>query len=470
MPPRVRHRGHIEQRSDGSWRAKVYAGVDPLTGKERRLKKTAYSEAAAKAALAELLHQVDERRHPRSRITVGEAVAQWLDVVTLATTTRERYDDLIRLYVLPTFGRMEAGKVDAEILERFYARLQRCRELCSGRKRAGHECRPLANNTIRKVHYILSAAFDRAVRWRYLSVNEAEVAEPPAFHRSEPDPPTPEEAAAVISDAWAADLEWGLLLWLTMLTGSRRGEVSALRWRHVDAARGVLTVERSNAGTREGVEEKGTKSRQRRRIALDADTLQLLADHRQRRLDVCQSLDVQFDPDSFVFSLSPDGSEPIKPATITQRYRRLALRLSLRSHRLHALRHYTATELIAAGVDVRTVAGRLGHGSGGATTLRVYAAFVDEADRKAASTMAGLMPSRESAHRPPRSPYEKLAASLRDDVASGRLALGESLPTVAELAAAHNVSVGTAHRATLLSTEGLVRVSRGRRAVVAASA
>jgi hypothetical protein len=36
---------------------------------------------------------------------------------------------------------------------------------------------------------------------------------------------------------------------------------------------------------------------------------------------------------------------------------------------MHSLRHYSATELIAAGVDVRTVAGRLGHGSGGATTL-----------------------------------------------------------------------------------------------------
>ncbi|MGW0231504.1 hypothetical protein ACWDWO_24625 [Actinopolymorpha singaporensis] len=41
---------------------------------------------------------------------------------------------------------------------------------------------------------------------------------------------------------------------------------------------------------------------------------------------------------------------------------------------LHKLHHYSATELIAAGVDVRTIAGRLGHGGGGATTLRVYAA------------------------------------------------------------------------------------------------
>jgi site-specific recombinase XerD len=70
--------------------------------------------------------------------------------------------------------------------------------------------------------------------------------------------------------------------------------------------------------------------------------------------------------------------------------------LGLDTH-FHALRHYSATELIAAGVDPRTVAGRLGHGGGGATTLRVYSAWVPESDRTAAETVAARMPA------PPRS-------------------------------------------------------------------
>jgi integrase len=69
--------------------------------------------------------------------------------------------------------------------------------------------------------------------------------------------------------------------------------------------------------------------------------------------------------------------------------------LGIASH-LHALRHYSATELLTAGVDLRTVAGRLGHGGGGATTLRVYAAWVSESDRRAAE----ILGSRVS--RPPR--------------------------------------------------------------------
>jgi site-specific recombinase XerD len=60
--------------------------------------------------------------------------------------------------------------------------------------------------------------------------------------------------------------------------------------------------------------------------------------------------------------------------------------------RLHSMRHYSATELLASGVDLRTVAGRLGHGSGGAITLRVYAAWVAQADQDAARMLGARLP------------------------------------------------------------------------------
>jgi hypothetical protein len=47
---------------------------------------------------------------------------------------------------------------------------------------------------------------------------------------------------------------------------------------------------------------------------------------------------------------------------------------------------------VGAGVDVRTVAGRLGHGGGGATTLRVYAAWLTAADKTAAGLLATRLP------------------------------------------------------------------------------
>ena len=65
-----------------------------------------------------------------------------------------------------------------------------------------------------------------------------------------------------------------------------------------------------------------------------------------------------------------------------------ALTNAMRAHgvRLHDLRHFVATQLLSAGVDVPTVAGRLGHRNA-ATTLNVYAHFVEQTDRDAADIM-----------------------------------------------------------------------------------
>jgi hypothetical protein len=38
--------GHIEQLPSGSWRVKVYAGKDPLTGREVRFRQTCKTEVA----------------------------------------------------------------------------------------------------------------------------------------------------------------------------------------------------------------------------------------------------------------------------------------------------------------------------------------------------------------------------------------------------------------------------------------
>ena len=78
------------------------------------------------------------------------------------------------------------------------------------------------------------------------------------------------------------------------------------------------------------------------------------------------------------------------PSSMTRRYKRLAEKLGLESH-LHELRHYSATELLTAGFDLRTVAGRLGHGDG-TTTLRHYAASVAAADQQAASIISAGLP------------------------------------------------------------------------------
>jgi integrase len=97
----------------------------------------------------------------------------------------------------------------------------------------------------------------------------------------------------------------------------------------------------------------------------------------------------------------------------------MAARLGINTH-IHALRHYSATELIAGGADIRTVAGRLGHGGGGTTTLRVYAAWVSEADQRAANMLGPRMPRRPRPIEEPTVPSAsgKRAAAPRDEALS----------------------------------------------------
>jgi integrase len=300
-----------------------------------------------------------------------------------------------------------------------------------------------------------------------MSVNRAAMAEPPTKAKTRPDPPNAAEAAALLTEA-SREPEWGLLLWLTMVTGCRRGELCSLRWRHVDFDRANLWVELATAQTRAGLSEKSPKSGETRRLSLDPHTLELLRLHKTEVTKQLLELGVPLTGDAYVFSTTPDYSLPRKPRSVTQKYRLMAQKLKLRSTRLHALRHYSATELLAAGVDLRTVAGRLGHGDG-TTTLRTYAAWVAAADRRAAETIADLMPVVVPQPPRPRGPYESIAGALRDDILAGRLKPGDQLPTVVQLAAQYTVAAGTAHRAmAALANDGLITVSRGKRAVVAA--
>lgn len=89
-------------------------------------------------------------------------------------------------------------------------------------------------------------------------------------------------------------------------------------------------------------------------------------------------------PDAFVFSGSPDGSTFWNPPRVTEKFSKARDRLGLpKTDHLHGLRHHHGSALISLGVDVRTVAGRLGH-SNPSTTLSVYAHFSPVADRQAA--------------------------------------------------------------------------------------
>jgi len=496
----ARSRGNIRELPSGSLQVRVYGGIDPLTGKRHELTEVipAGKDASklAEKARTRMLAEVDDRRAPRTKVPVAELMDRHLELLDVEETTRAGYEGHVRRHIKPLLGHLQVGRINGETLDAFYAELRRCREHCRGkgnvdhhRGRGEHECdarcrphrcRPMSKSAVRQIHNLLNGAFARAERWRWIGANPARQADPPPPAKANPTPPSPAQAAAIVTAAWT-DPWWGMLVWLAMTTGARRGELCSLRWTEIDFATSVIDIDSSIGQIGRRVWEKDTKSHQRRRIVLDPQTLALLRSYLASCANVAAQLGIALPETGFVFSRAPDHSLPIKPDNVTQRYGRMCKRLGWDMH-IHQLRHYSATELIAAGVDVRTVAGRLGHSGGGTTTLKVYSAWVGEADQRAAASLIGRLPeligfdSTSNGAQPlpaplPRAPapYELIANDLRGAIRSGAIRPGAAVPTVKDLAERYGVALATAHRAVaLLREENLITVSRGKRAVVAA--
>ena len=205
----------------GSFQVLVYAGVDPLTGKDHYLTESTRDESEAQKILTRLLAQVDEQRNPRTKATLGAALAAWLRTLEAEATTLDGYRGYVRRTIEPALGRVAVAKITPQVLEEFYAELRRCRHRCRNgqpavdhRTTAAHECRgvrhgggladrdavsyttartagcvviecpphvckPMAASTIRQVHWIVSSALAAAVRWEWIRSNPADNAKKP---------------------------------------------------------------------------------------------------------------------------------------------------------------------------------------------------------------------------------------------------------------------------------------------------
>ena len=81
---------------------------------------------------------------------------------------------------------------------------------------------------------------------------------------------------------------------------------------------------------------------------------------------------------------------PWTPNWVTKRFAVVLDQAGVAHFRLHDLRHFVATQMLAAGVPLPVVSARLGHARV-STTLNVYAASMPAWDRAAAETLSSLL-------------------------------------------------------------------------------
>lgn len=377
-------KGTMTERSPGTWRLRAYVGRDSK-GRPIQIARTVKGgKRQAQAELARLLVEVEERDAPvKGSVTVAELLERWLEHVTpLRQPGTVRGHRTCIKAVIAELGSLRLNKLTAQDLDRAYGRW-----LAAG----------LAPATIRRYHSVLAAALHQARRWSVVGRVVTDLASLPPQHPRPPTIPDPGALQALVSAAQEANPTLAMAIVLAAMTGARLGELCGLRWSDVDLEHDVLHIRRA---VKHGVNKRElvvgpTKTHQERRVSLDSAAHELLAAHRRRVQDWAVQAGVAVREDGYVlpggpaWGFDPSGSEPVRPDSVTSAFARLARGLGV-TVRFHDLRHFSATQLIGAGVDVRTVAHRLGHADP-STTLRVYSHALAERDREAAAILGRLV-------------------------------------------------------------------------------
>jgi integrase len=323
--------------------------------------------------------------------SVAQLLNRWLDLIEpeLSPNTMVNYRAYTTRYILPYLGARPMRRLTTYDIDAFY------RELTA---------KGLAPATVRQAHSILRKALSEAVRWKQLPVNPAVDARPPKLVERQLTPPSMETYRLILHRATygapgdrdrkipkrVADPTLGAFLWVAGATGARRAELCGLRWSDIDSVSRTVTISRSVVAVGGKLTTKAPKTaRSVRSIAVGPADLAVLDTQLARCTALAAVHHLEVSPDGYVFTDDPEGLEPWQPNRVSQAFRRITADLGV-TVRLHDLRHFHTTVLLAQGVDVRTVAGRLGHANP-TMTLNRYGHFMPAADRRAADTYAELM-------------------------------------------------------------------------------
>jgi integrase len=359
----------IRQRRPGVWEVRVYIGYDER-GRPSQVSRTVHgTKRQAQHVAAELTVTPPAASAGR---TVTDALDAWLETrtPTWAASTARDQASRVSLVKADRIARAQLGRLTVADVDRWHARLR---------------ARGVGESSIRNQHLVLRAALSQAARWGWVTTNVAALAT--LGRRTAPprSAMTAGEVRAVIEAAGRLDPSAGVAFRLAAITGARRAELCALVCADLDGDR--LTIDSSIAIERTGsiaqrqvptLIDAATKTGNQRVVRLDAQTVAAVED--------LWSLGEWWGP----WLLTP-FERPLNPERLTSWWRLARRDAGLDPRwRLHDLRHWSATEAIGRGHDIRTVAGRLGHANP-AMTLRTYAHALDGADAGVAATLASAL-------------------------------------------------------------------------------
>jgi integrase len=381
----------VYRRKSGRWAVLVDVGRGVDQKRKRRTQGTYATRKEAERAERQALDTRDRgiELDPK-KVSLADVAERFLKSVMpdLSPITVARYEEHWRMHVAPSLGGLPVASLKPAHLVELYTRLRteriRYRRKAKSEDAAGENFqmgRPLGPNTVLRVHRFLHRLLGWAERMNLVVRNVARSVDAPKASPSPARALTAEQVAALLSAADGA--RFYPFFALAIATGMRRGEIGALTWEDVDLDNGTVVVRQSVGQDRSGHSFiKGTKTGRERVVPLN--TLAISALKTQRASQAAQKLlkRKEYEDQGLVFA--DELGRLLELDEISKTFAALARGLGIKRKgiSLHSCRHFGATQALAAGTDVRTVAALLGHASA-STTLNVYGHVIAGAQERA---------------------------------------------------------------------------------------
>jgi integrase len=274
-----------------------------------------------------------------------------------AHSTAEGYKSYLDLHIIPKWGKHSLSAIKSVEVESW---------LRSFKKSDG---KPASPGTKTKIRNLMSTLFSHAIRHEWAARNPITAVRTSAKRLRTPDILTAEEFQALLLELSQRER---LMVLLDAITGLRRGELIALRWRDIDLVLKQANVTHSVWRNVEG----DTKTEASRKpVPLPALVVEELKKWREASI-------YRSDDDYLFPSIAKNGKQPISPDMILRRHIRPALERIGVTKKIgwHSLRHGLATMLRQQGVDLKTAQELLRHANS-RITLEIYQQAVGEEKR-----------------------------------------------------------------------------------------
>jgi integrase len=365
-------------RADGRWPASYLH-----EGRRRYLYGT--SKGHARALLAKALADRAAGRLASEDPRMSAFLDRWLDAVRDGSSSKKKrvgpamrlkYEQVVRLYLVPHLGRLRASQLRPHHLAAMYREIRKAR----------------SGGTVANVHRAVSSALNWGVRMDLVSENVASrLPTPDADPERERRALDERELAALISAMRGDRLE--AMYWLALGTGLRFGTLAALVWDDLDLDAAAALVDRkARRNGREGIlvssgSKSGTKGY---RMALPEVVVLKLREHRVAMMLESPSWRRNL---GLVFPNTAGGyleSGNFRLRSWHPLLRRAGLYTERDTLTFHELRNTSATWMVSMGIDPKTAQTRLGH-SRSSTTMDLYVRSVKSADVEAAEKIDAFL-------------------------------------------------------------------------------